>query len=68
MTVCLYCDRDCGDCGYPIDGGWEHITRHFAGGVLTCTARRVTRPLVEILPLWFAHKQHEEQIRAGGAT
>lgn len=57
--VCLFCDRDCPACGYPIDGGWEHVTRHFDGGVLTCTARRVTRPLTDILPLWFEHRQHE---------
>lgn len=58
--ACLYCDRDCDACGYPIDGGWEHDTRRFDGGVLTCTARRVTRPLADILPLWFEHTKHRE--------
>lgn len=55
--ACLFCDRDCDACGYPIDGGWEHVTRRFAN-VLTCTSRRVSRPLVAILPLWFSHRQH----------
>jgi hypothetical protein len=56
-SPCPFCDRDCEACGYPIDGGWEHETRHFTN-VLTCTVRRVTRPLVEIVPLFFAHAQH----------
>lgn len=58
--VCLWCDRDCIRCGYPIDGGWEHVeqVQPAGSGLIICKARRVVRPLVDTLTGYLSH-QHQ---------
>lgn len=62
-TGCVFCDRTCPDCLYPIAAGFEHVpTGHgtAANGqpLAIHTAKRVERPLCEILRLWRDHIPH----------
>lgn len=65
---CLFCDRDCPACGWPIDGGWEHLTGRQpqtgpdAGALVVCKVRRVIRPLAETLELFFGHHSHRSGV------
>jgi len=63
MTApCLFCDRDCPACGWPIDGGWEHLTERQPQAepliIAICKVRPVVRPLAEVLALFCEHRQH----------
>jgi hypothetical protein len=59
VTPCLWCDRDCDRCGWPILAGWEHVDQSPSeGAILTvCHLRRVVRPLAETLS-GYLHHQH----------
>lgn len=56
---CLWCDRECRRCGWPVEGGWEHVEQRQPPGanVTICHLRRVVRPLVEVL-VGFLHHEH----------
>lgn len=58
MSECLWCDRDCPRCGFPIGGGWEHVAQPqpAAAIVSICHLRRVVRPLTETLVGYLHHK------------
>lgn len=59
-TDCLYCERICARCRYPISGGWEHVEQPQAkeANTVVCNSRRVVRPLVDNLEVFFGHQQH----------
>lgn len=56
---CLWCDRVCPRCGWPIEGGWEHGEQPQPEGsnVRVCNLRRVVRPLADVL-VGFLHHKH----------
>lgn len=55
---CLWCDRDCPRCHFPITAGWEHVAQPqpAASIVAICHLRRVVRPLAEALVGYLHHK------------
>ncbi len=57
---CLYCERTCNRCLYPIDGGWEHveILQGEGSNTVVCRSVRVVRPLVDNTDAFFTHQQH----------
>lgn len=57
MNECLWCDRDCPRCGWPIEAGWEHVTQPQPEGanITICNLRRAVRPLVNTLTGFFEH-------------
>lgn len=60
--TCLYCDRTCGRCGYPIVGGWEHVemVQPEGSNVTVCSLERVIRSLAETLWDYFEHVKHRD--------
>lgn len=59
---CVYCDRTCSACGYPIEGGWEHVQQPQAPESLhvVCELKPVVRPLGQALSAYFDHAAHRK--------
>lgn len=59
-TDCVWCERTCPRCRYPISGGWEHLEQPQApeSRHVVCTLRRVVGPLTDVLGGYLEHSQH----------
>jgi len=64
-TDCLWCDRECPRCGFPIPVGWEHAEQQppLDGAIVAiCHLRRAVRPLIDTLAGYLNHYKH---VKAG---
>lgn len=64
VAECVWCDRECPRCRYPITGGFEHVEQPQPPGAshVVCSLKRVQRPLVEAISIYLDHQRDHTEV------